>query len=148
VIDASASGFLHDLGDAYLKNRGKDEMRYMWPHRSLIDQGIPAPGHSDASICDPNPWLGIYSLATRRTSSGQVLYSREAITPLEAIRAYSIDGAYASWDEGVKGSIEAGKLADICVVDRDPLRIPREQLKEVKNLMTIVGGKILYKNIP
>ncbi len=145
VIDASASGFLHDLGDAYLKNRGKDEMRYMWPHRSLIDQGIMAPGHSDASICDPNPWLGIYSLVTRRTSSGQILYSGEAITPLEAIRAYSLDGAYASWEEGVKGSIEAGKLADVCVIDRDPLRIPKGQLKEVKNLMTIVGGKILYR---
>ena len=46
------TGFLHDLGDAYKQNRGLEAMRYMWPHRSLIDKGIIAPGHSDASICD------------------------------------------------------------------------------------------------
>jgi hypothetical protein len=122
-------------------------MKYMWPHRSLIDQGIHAPGHSDASICNPNPWLGIYSLVTRKTSSGQTLYAKEAITRIEAIRAYTIDGAYASWEENIKGSIEPGKLADLCVVDRDPLKIPREELKETKNLVTIVGGEIKYDTL-
>ena len=144
VIDASATGFLYDLGDAYLKNRGKAEMKYMWPHRSLINQGIHAPGHSDASICNPNPWLGIYSLVTRKTSGGQTLYAKEAITRMEAIKAYTIDGAYASWEENIKGSIEPGKLADLCVVDRDPLKTQREELKETKNLLTIVGGEIKY----
>jgi hypothetical protein len=145
VIDASATGFLHDLGDAYLKNRGMAEMKYMWPHRSLIDQGIHAPGHSDASICSPNPWLGIYSLVTRKTSGGNVLYAKEGIKPIEAIRAYTIDGAYAAWEEGIKGSIEPGKLADLCVLDKDPLKVARDELKDIQTLMTIVGGKIVYK---
>jgi len=147
VIDASATGFLHDLGDAYLKNRGRAEMKYMWPHRSLIDQGIPAPGHSDASICSANPWLGIYSLVTRKTSSGKVLYIKEGIKPIEAIRAYTIDGAYAAWEEDIKGSIEPGKLADLCVLDRDPLKVSREELKEIETLITIVGGKIVYEKM-
>jgi len=145
VIDASATGFLHDLGDAYLTNRGAEAMRYMWPHRTLIDRGIHAPGHSDASICTPNPWYGIYGMVTRRTSGGQILYAAEAVTPLEAIRAYSIDGAYAAWEEGIKGSIEEGKLADLVVVDRDPLSIDPEDLKNVKTLLTVVGGRIAYK---
>jgi len=144
VIDASATAFLHDLGDAYKQNRGEKAMRYMWPHRSLIDKGIPAPGHSDASICDPNPWIGIYGIVTRKTSSGQVLYASEGVTPLEAIRAYTIDGAYAAWEEKTKGSIETGKLADLVVVDRDPLSIDHEDLKNVKTLITIVDGKIVY----
>jgi hypothetical protein len=145
VIDASANGFLHDLGDAYRANRGEKEMRWMWPHRTLIDQGIPAPGHSDCPVCSPNPWLGIYGLVTRKTSSGQVLYRGEAIRPMEAIRAYTIDGAYAAWEEGLKGSIEPGKLADLTVVDRDPLTIPREGLKNVQTVMTIVGGRVAYR---
>jgi len=82
---------------------------------------------------------------TRKTSSGQVLYRGEAIRPMEAIRAYTIDGAYAAWEEGLKGSIEPGKLADLTVVDRDPLTIPREELKNVQTAMTIVGGKVVYR---
>jgi predicted amidohydrolase YtcJ len=144
VIDASATGFLHDLGDAYRANRGDAAMRYMWPHRTLIDRGIPAPGHSDASICNPNPWYGIYGLLTRKTASGEVLYANEAISPMEAIRAYSIDGAYAAWEEKEKGSIEPGKLADLVVVDRDPLSISHDELKNVVTLLTVVNGKIVY----
>ena len=145
VIDASANGFLHDLGDAYKANRGEEEMRWMWPHRTLIDKGIPAPAHSDCPVCSPNPWLGIYGLVTRKTSSGDVLYAGEGITPLEAIKAYTVDGAYAAWEEDVKGSIEPGKLADLVVLDRDPLSILPDDLKNVKTAMTIVGGRIVYR---
>lgn len=144
VIDASATGFLHDLGDAYKANRGEEAMRYMWPHRSLIDMGIKAPGHSDASICSPNPWLGIYSMVTRKTSSGDVLYESEGVSPIEAIRAYTIDGAYAAWEENFKGSIEVGKLADLVVADWDPLEIPHDDLRNIQTLKTIVNGVIVY----
>jgi predicted amidohydrolase YtcJ len=144
VIDASANGFLHDLGDAYRANRGEKQMRWMWPHRTLIDHGIPAPAHSDCPVCSPNPWLGIYGLVTRKSSGGQVLYADEGITPLEAIKAYTIDGAYSAWEEETKGSIEPGKIADLIVVDRDPMTIPPEELKDVKTVMTVVDGKILY----
>ncbi len=145
VIDASANGFLHDLGDAYKANRGEEEMRWMWPHRTLIDQGIPAPGHSDCPVCAPNPWVGIYGLVTRRTSGGDVLYAGEGISPMEAIRAYTVLGAYSAWEEDIKGSIEPGKLADLVVLDRDPLSIPRDDLKNVETVMTVVDGKIVYK---
>jgi predicted amidohydrolase YtcJ len=145
VIDASANGFLHDLGDAYKANRGEGQMRWMWPHRTLIDRGIPAPAHSDCPVCSPNPWLGIYGLFTRKTSSGDTLYAGEGITPMEAIKAYTVDGAYSAWEEDIKGSIEPGKLADLVVVDRDPLTIPRDDLKEIETIMTIVDGKIVYR---
>jgi predicted amidohydrolase YtcJ len=145
VIDASANGFLHDLGDAYKANRGEAQMRWMWPHRTLIDRGIPAPAHSDCPVCTPNPWIGMYGLVTRKTSSGDALYAGEGITPMEAIRAYTIDGAHSAWEEEIKGSIEPGKLADLVVVDRDPLTIPTDDLKNVQAIITIVGGKVAYR---
>lgn len=145
VVDASATGFLYDLGDAYKKNRGEEEMRWMWPHRTLIDRGIPAPGHSDCPVCTSNPWEAIYGMVTRKTSSGEVLYAGEGVTPLEAIKAYTIDGAYSAMEEKIKGSIESGKLADFIVVDKDPLTIPHDMLKDVKVIMTVLGGEIIFK---
>ena len=147
VIDASANGFLYDLGDAYKANRGKEQMRWMWPHRTLIDKGIPAPGHSDCPVCSPNPWYGIYALVTRKTSSGDTLYSGEGITSMEAIRAYTIDGAYSAWEENIKGSIETGKLADLIVIDRDPLLIDHDDLKNVTTLLTMVNGEIVHNRL-
>ena len=145
VIDASANGFLHDLGDAYKANRGEAQMRWMWPHRTLIDRGIPAPAHSDCPVCSPNPWLGIYGLVTRKTSGGDTLYAGEGITPFEAIKAYTIDGAHSAWEEEIKGSIEPGKLADLVVLDRDPLTIAPDDLKKVKAVITILDGEIVYR---
>ena len=84
-------------------------------------------------------------MVTRKTSSGDVLYAPEGVEPLEAIRAYSIDGAYAAWEEDIKGTIEPGKLADMVVVDRDPTGIEPDDLRNVKNLMTVVDGKIVYE---
>jgi predicted amidohydrolase YtcJ len=144
VIDASATGFINDLGDAYRRHRGEAEMRWMWPHRTLIDRGIPAPGHSDCPVCSSNPWLGIYGMVTRRSSGGEVLYAGEGCTPLEAIKAYSIDGAYAAHEEDIKGSVEEGKLADLVVVDRDPLTIDPLDLKSVQTLMTVIDGEVVY----
>lgn len=65
---------------------------------------------------------------------------------MEAIRAYAIDGAYAAWEEGVKGSIEPGKLADLVVVEGAPLTIPPDDLKNVQTVMTIVDGKVVYRS--
>jgi hypothetical protein len=64
---------------------------------------------------------------------------------MEAIRAYTIDGAYSVWEEGVKGSIEPGKLADLIVVDRDPLTIPHGELKGIQVVITIIDGKVIYR---
>jgi predicted amidohydrolase YtcJ len=84
-------------------------------------------------------------MVTRKTSSGDVLYAGEGVTLLEAIRAYTIDGAYSAWEEGIKGSIEPGKLADLVVVDRNPLAIPPEDLKNIRTEMTMIGGRIVYR---
>lgn len=73
MICSSATGFAYDLGDAYIKNRGAEAMRHMWPHRDMIDADIIAPGHSDSPVCHPNPLRSIHSMVNRVTSSGASL---------------------------------------------------------------------------
>jgi hypothetical protein len=145
VVDSSATGFMYDLGDAYRANRGAQAMRFMWPHRTLIDQGVPAPGHSDAAVCRFDPFTALWSMVTRRSDSGQSLDEREAITVEEALRAYTTLGAYSGREETVKGSLEPGKLADFAVLDRDIFAIPSDAIRDVRVTRTFVGGVELYR---
>lgn len=140
AVDSSATGFMYDLGDAYRANRGEEAMRWMWPHRTLIDQGIPAPGHSDAAVCRVEPFAAMYAMVTRKSDSGQSLDAREAVTVTEALHAYTTLGAYSGREEAVKGSLEIGKLADLAVLDRDLFAIPAEEIRAVRVRQTFVGG--------
>ena len=144
VVDSSATGFMYELGDAYRANRGADAMGRMWPHRSLIDRGIAAPGHSDAWVCSPNPFTAMWSMVNRKTDSGQSLDDSQAISATEALRAYTMLGAFAGREEKIKGTLEPGKLADVAVLDRDFFTIPADEIREVRVDMTIVGGVVRY----
>ena len=144
AVDSSATGFMYDLGEAYRANRGEAAMRWMWPHRSLIDAGIPAPGHSDAMVCDPNPFFALWSMVTRKAQTGASLNEAEAVTAEEALRAYTVLGAWSGCEEAVKGSLEPGKLADIAVLDRDYFSIPAEEIREVGVTATLLGGRLMH----
>jgi hypothetical protein len=145
VVDSSATAFMHDLGDAYIDNRGEAAMAHMWPHRALIDAGVPAPGHSDAPVCDLNPWKAISSMVTRTTDTGREIGPDQKISVTEALRAYTVLGAYAGHEEHLKGSIEPGKLADFAVLDRDVFTIPESELRETQTELTIVGGEVKFR---
>lgn len=145
VVDSSATGFMYELGDAYRANRGPDAMRWMWPHRTLVDRGIPAPGHSDAWVCSPNPFTAIWAMVNRKTDSGQSLDASQAVTVTEALRAYTTLGAFAGREEHLKGSLEPGKLADLAVLDRDIFSIPADAIRDVRVDMTIVAGIVRYR---
>ena len=146
VIDSSATGFMYELGDAYRNNRGQAAMRYMWPHRTLIDEGIPAPGHSDSPVCQANPFPALYAMVARRTDSGASLDPAEAITVSEALRAYTVLGAYSGREEGSKGALKPGLLADVAVLDRDIFTVPTEEIREIGVTTTLVGGAVRFRH--
>jgi hypothetical protein len=110
----------------------------------MKEMGIIAGGNSDCPVTFYSPFVQIYAAVTRKTSSGQVVGPEEAISVMDAIRVYTMNGAYLSKEEDLKGSIEVGKLADMIVLDRDMLTIPHDEIKDVKVLTTIVNGKIVY----
>ena len=145
VIDSSATGFMYDLGDAYIANRGQEAMARMWPHRAMIDAGIPAPGHSDAMVCQANPFLALWSMVNRKSDTGGDLDASQAITPTEALNAYTWLGAHSGREEHLKGSLEIGKLADVAVLDRDYFSIPTEEIREVQVDMTVIGGRVVHQ---
>ena len=108
--------------------------------REIIDSGLTLCGGSDSDVCDYNPFVGIHSAVNHPVK-------KHRISLYEAIKMYTINGAYAIFEENNKGSLEIGKLADIIILDRDIFEIDTESIDEVKVLCTIKSGKILYNTI-
>jgi predicted amidohydrolase YtcJ len=92
-----------------------------------------------------DPRVGLYAAVTRKGLSGKVVGPEEAVSIQEAIRMYTANGPYLTWEEKIKGSLEPGKLADLIVLDADPLTIPPEQLRTMIVDLTIIGGKVVYE---
>lgn len=143
-VDSSATGFMDELGEAYVANRGQAALRHMWPHRSLIEAGIPAPGHSDFAVCRVNPFTALGAMVTRRSQTGADLDASEAVTPLQALAAYTTLGAWAQREEADKGSLEPGKLADLALLDTDILTCDPTLIRETRVVATMVGGVIWH----
>jgi predicted amidohydrolase YtcJ len=143
-VDSSATGFMDELGEAYVANRGQEAMRHMWPHRSLIAAGIPAPGHSDFAVCRVNPFTAIGAMVTRRSQAGADLDAAEAVTPAQALAAYTTLGAWAQREEHEKGSLEVGKLADLAVLDTDILACDPAAIRDTRVVATAVGGTLRH----
>ena len=145
IVCSSAAGFAWDLGDAHIDNRGAAAMKNMWPHRAMIDAGVMAPAHSDAPVCTVNPFAAMSALVNRKTRSGRSLDATQAITVYEALEAYTRLGAWAGREETIKGDLGLGKLADLCLLDRDPFAIEKETLEEVVVMRTLVGGDVMFE---
>ena len=123
---------------------GDDKLRWMFAHRSFIDEGIVVPGASDYGPGPFEPLMAIQSMVTRRDYRGREWGPNQKITVDEAIRVATINGAYASSEESLKGSIKAGKLADFVMLEKDPHDVDPNQIKDIKVIRTVVGGKTMY----
>ncbi len=125
---------------------GEARAAYEWPMRTALDHGVNLTSSSDAPITVPNWLLGVENAVLRESlTSGTVSGPEEAITVQEAIRTYTINGAYQDHLEAVKGSIEVGKVADFCVIDQDILSVDPHEIRKTRVLKTIVGGRVVYE---
>ncbi|MBN2410214.1 amidohydrolase [candidate division KSB1 bacterium] len=151
--DMQPAWFYKDA-DAMSYVLGEKRIRTFHPYKSLFDAGVIINCGSDhmvkfdsyAAINPYNPFLAMWSIITRKTEMGSVIIPGEAITRERALKMYTVNNARASFEEDIKGSIEAGKLADLVVLSDDFLHCEVDKIKTIQALLTMVGGKIVYKS--
>ena len=127
---------------------GAERIKGAYAWRTLIDQGNPLPNGTDSPVENCNPFVSMYCAITRKDEKGlpeNGWHPEQAMTREEALRSYTTWGAYAGFEENLKGSIEAGKLADFVIIDRDLMNCPAEEIKDIRALETVVGGETVYQ---
>jgi predicted amidohydrolase YtcJ len=137
--------YIHEHGDK-MEAYGPQRWDWMHPFGSAVRMGIPIAGNSDSPVSSADPLLQIESMVTRRSAEGKVYGPAQRISVEEALRAWTLGGAYASFDERVKGSITSGKLADFVMLSADPRATPEGQLKDIDVLLAVIGGQIAYQS--
>jgi hypothetical protein len=136
--------FVSEYGDGFRRHLGEARIQLTYPFRSLLDAGVTLVFSSDCPVSAYQPLKGIRDSVYERTGSGAAYAVEEAITVEEALHAYTVAGAYASFEEGRKGQIKEGLLADLTVLAEDPRQVEPSAIAEVPVMMTIVGGETVY----
>ncbi len=146
VIPSYFSSHVYLWGDWHLTSVfGPERAAFISPANSAKKAGILFTMHHDAPVTPPDLLTGIYAAVNRKTRSGKILGPDERITPLDALKAITINAAYQYHEEDRKGSLKAGKLADMVILDKNPLTIAPENIKDILVLETIKEGKSVYK---
>jgi hypothetical protein len=135
--------YVYEHGDK-MEEFGADRWGMMHANRSALDMGIPVAGNSDYGVSAAIPLLRIQSMVTRTSAEGKVYGPEQKISPEEAIRVWTMGSAFSVFEEEVKGSIEAGKLADFVILSADPTAVPVDEIKDIVVDTTVVGGKVVY----
>jgi predicted amidohydrolase YtcJ len=158
---ARRMGVLADVQAAWLyldapaleKVFGTEGMKYFFPLKSYLDAGVTIVGGSDhmighdknAAVNPYNPFLGLWTSVTRLTTAGTTVRPEQKIGRDEALRSYTINGAYLTKEEKLKGSIEPGKLADFVVIDRDYFTCPENEIRDIQPLAVYIGGNEVWR---
>lgn len=135
--------YMWEYGDI-LASYGPNRLSMMHAYRTAIDMGIPVAGHSDSPISAADPLLRIQDMVTRTSSQGIVIGGNQRVSVDEAIKVWTLDGAYATFEENTKGSIAPGKLADFVVLQKDPRKVPSNTIKDITLEATYMGGQKVY----
>lgn len=145
LIIVTQPSFIYYSGERFLATVPVSKQPYLDVIKSPLEKGIVVAGSSDAPIVPADPLIGIYAAVARQAESGQTLQPDERITPEQALMLYTVNAAYASFEDKTKGSLSPGKLADIVILSGDPTRIPPEKIKDVKVEMTMIGGEVVWE---
>ncbi len=120
-----------------------EEGAYVW--RKLIDSGAHVGNGTDTPVEDVDPIACFYASVTRKTAGGEAFYPAQRMTRMEALRSYTVENAYAAFEEQKKGMLKVGMLGDVAVLSGDILTVPEEEIRKVRVDYTIVGGKVAFE---
>ncbi|MEA5051030.1 MAG: amidohydrolase [Oscillospiraceae bacterium] len=132
-------------GDIHARNLGEARAALLSPAADALRAGIRFTFHQDAPVIEPDMLETVWCAVCRRTKSGRVLGEQEAIPVQEALRAVTINAAWQYGEENEKGSLRAGKKADLVLLDRDPTAVPKETLRDIRVLRTVKGGRTIFE---
>ena len=144
----SAQDHLYLAGPSLVAYWGPKRAAWTTPVREYLNRGFVVAGGTDSAVVPYPPLWVIYHFVTRDTISGGVLGADQRITRREALQLETINNAYLTFEESVKGSIEPGKLADLVVLPEDILTCPEKHIEQMQVTMTMVGGKIVFGRPP
>jgi len=144
AIPVPQGRFANEIGDGMLDALGPARAAYCYRQRSFLDAGLVLPGSSDRPVVNGAPLLGIADLVNRRTSSGRDFNPAEALTVEQALYAWTVGSAYAVFDEGRKGTLTPGRLADFVVLSDDLAAVAPADIAKVSVLATVIDGEPVY----
>ncbi len=145
VVVVTQPIFITEYGDSFIRHLGEERAALTYPFWSLLNAGIPIVFSSDCPVSAYEPLKSIQVSVTERTGSGAEYAPAEAISVNEALHAYTVAGAFATFEEHIKGSIAPGMLADFVVLARDPRHCPPDEIAEIPVAMTWIGGELVYE---
>ena len=144
MIPSFFSNHAYFWGDAHTKNLGSERANFLSPMKTSIKKGLRFTNHSDYIITPLDPMMQLWTATSRESREGKIIGAEEKITPLQALRAITIDAAYQYFEEHRKGSIEVGKLADFTILSDNPLKVPLDKIREIDVVATIKEGLEVY----
>jgi predicted amidohydrolase YtcJ len=133
------------FAEAHIANRGREQAMYISPMRDAIDKGLVPTNHTDFVVAPLDQMFMMWSAVNRISRGGEVIGADQRIAPLEALKAMTINVAQQYGEQGTKGSLEVGKLADLVILDQNPLKVDPIKIKDIKVVETIKEGKTIYQ---
>jgi len=137
--------YVYYHGDKLIPAFGEKRLEWMFAARAFLDADVMLAAHSDHPCAPYPPLMAIHGLVNRTTKAGKAIGQSQKISVMEALKLYTINAAYQSFDEDNLGSLEAGKLADMTVLGEDILTVPAEKIIDIPIEMTLIDGKVVFK---
>ena len=131
-------------GDVHVQNTGEERASFISPLAAAKAKGIRFTIHTDFSVTPLDPFMPVWTAVTRQTRSGKVLGADQRVDVMTALKALTLDAAWQYKEENTKGSLEVGKLADLVILDQNPLKVKRDALRDLKVLETIKEGRTVF----